>query len=391
MIGGCLASGGLGEEPRRIARCGGACGNGYLARLECGFSETGTLMSDWTSRTLSTVLTVLALLASSDAEAHGVGLARLEFRSKSVEVPINAYVFYPTDEPPGSTRIGVYELAARPDVPARRGTAPLIIISHGQGGSPLGHHDMATFLASRGHVVASLEHPKDNVRDSSGVGTPDVLLGRPAQVSALIDALAADRHWASRIDFERIGVAGFSMGGYTALVLAGARPDFTHLLGFCREGVEPAMCDLLARHGALLDANNPAEAYVAALQIAAGSRGRLSDPRIKAAFVMAPMALVFNESSLRELNRPVYLHYAAADRMLEPARNAASLAASARALAGYTAIVGADHWVYLAPCSLALAEAVPEICVDPPGVDRAEVHRQILREALAFFADHLDP
>lgn len=348
-------------------------------------------MLDWPSRTLLTVLAALALLVPVGAEARGVGYGRFEFRSVGVDASINAYIFYPTDESPGSTRIGVYDVAARPDAPALHGLNPLVIISHGQGGSPLGHHDMATFLASHGHVVASLEHPKDNVRDSSGVGTPDVLLGRPAQVSALIDALAADRSWAARIDFRRIGVAGFSMGGYTALVLAGAHPDFAHLSGFCREATEPAMCDLLARHGASLDAINPAEAYAAHLQVVAGGRRRLSDPRIRAAFVMAPMALVFNEDGLRGVDRPVYLHYAADDRVLAPARNAANVVSWVPTLVSRTAVVGADHWVYLAPCSPALAEAAPEICTDAPGVDRVAVHRQVNREALAFFADQLGP
>ena len=352
-------------------------------------------MFDWLSHTRQATLTVLlafpAFLMPAVAVAQDVGLARFEFHSAGNDTPIDAYVFYPAAEPTSSTPIGIYEVAARADATALEGKKPLVVISHGQGGSPLGHHDLATFLASHGYIVASLEHPKDNVRDDSGVGTVDVLLGRPAQLSALLDALVADRRWARLIDFERIGVAGFSMGGYTALILAGARPNFTRLTEFCRKGIEPAMCELLERKGASLDADRPADAYVAYLQSAARDQGSLADSRIRAAFVMAPMALVFDESGLADVKRPVYLHYATADRVLEPARNAGNLLAWLPGLAGRAAIVGADHWVYLAPCSPALAQAAPEICIDSPGIDRALVHRQVEREALAFFATYLKP
>jgi len=45
----------------------------------------------------------------------------------------------------------------------------------------------------------------------------------------------------------------------------------------------------------------------------------------------------------------------------------------------------ADHWVFIPPCTPELAEAVPDICADPPGVDRAAAHARINADALAFF------
>lgn len=41
-------------------------------------------------------------------------------------------------------------------------------------------------------------------------------------------------HWKALIDPERIGVAGFSNGGYTSLLLVGAVPQFTRFLGYCK-------------------------------------------------------------------------------------------------------------------------------------------------------------
>jgi hypothetical protein len=49
----------------------------------------------------------------------------------------------------------------------------------------------------------------------------------------------------------------------------------------------------------------------------------------------------------------------------------------------------AGHYVFLSPCSPALAKDAPGICKDPQGVDRVAVHREINARALAFFRKSL--
>jgi len=46
---------------------------------------------------------------------------------------------------------------------------PLIVISHGHGGSFLGRHDLAEVLADSGFVVAAINHPGDTFSDMSPV------------------------------------------------------------------------------------------------------------------------------------------------------------------------------------------------------------------------------
>jgi predicted dienelactone hydrolase len=53
--------------------------------------------------------------------------------------------------------------------------------------------------------------------------------------------------------------------------------------------------------------------------------------------------------------------------------------------------VPGDHFVFLAPCPESLAEAFPTACEDPPGVERAAVHRQIAAELVDFFDRTLGP
>jgi predicted dienelactone hydrolase len=57
---------------------------------------------------------------------------------------IHGFVFH---RPSGITPTGSYQVTATADAPPSLGTKPLVVISHGGGGSNLGHHSLATYLA----------------------------------------------------------------------------------------------------------------------------------------------------------------------------------------------------------------------------------------------------
>ena len=54
-------------------------------------------------------------------------------------------------------------------------------------------------------------------------------------------------------------------------------------------------------------------------------------------------------------------------------------------------VPSADHFAFIAPCSTALAERVPEICQDPPGFDRMAFHHDVNEAVVAFFRKQLGP
>ncbi|HEU0277117.1 MAG TPA: hypothetical protein VFQ95_04780 [Rhodanobacteraceae bacterium] len=318
----------------------------------------------------------------------GVGFAPIVIHDPVNGGTMPGYVFYPSTPSAVVTWVGPYELHARRDATPVAGAKPLVVISHGHGGSDLGHHDLAVYLASHGFVVATLQHPGDNYQDTSGVGTAAVFIGRPIQVRATIGMLLQDPRWKALINPDKIGVAGFSIGGYTALMLVGAVPRFDRIIGFCdaHPGNEN-VCTPFRKLKAQLEEHGgkSARQYLTSIQDQLHRWGGTDDPRVKAAFVMAPWSLVFDKAGLGAIDRPVYLYDGADDRFQPIQYNTLYAAPLIKTLVGIKLIPGAGHFVFLAPCSAKLAKTAPEICTDPPGVNRVAAHRQINADALAFF------
>lgn len=323
-------------------------------------------------RTIPTCLLACLLILAGPLHARGVGVRMLETREPTTGTTVAAAILYPSDEakPDAVSEFGPYPVAAQRDASIAPGKHPLILLSHGNGGSMFGHHDLAEALARHGYVVAALEHAGNSFRDQSGMGTDRVLLGRAWQASAVISAVLSDPRFQAHVDPKRIGAAGFSAGGYTALLLLGAEPDFSRFAAFCAKYPKTAeICDQKIERIGLTIADPPPTA----------------DPRVRAAFSMAPLSLVFDKAGLKDVRTPVFLYAASQDRVLLPDENARRIKPLLPNLDAYREIEGAGHYVFLAPCSAALAKDAPQICADPPGVDRAAVHRRIGEDAVAFF------
>jgi predicted dienelactone hydrolase len=100
-------------------------------------------------------------------------------------------------------------------------TFPLVIISHGYPGNRwlLGH--LGENLASKGYVVASIDHTDSNYDDMGNFGS--TLYNRPWDQKFVIDSMESlDGDLGAITDASNTAVVGYSMGGYGALILAGA-------------------------------------------------------------------------------------------------------------------------------------------------------------------------
>ncbi len=271
------------------------------------------------------------------------------------------------------------------------GTYPLIALSHGTGGSALQMAWLGTYLAARGNIVVAVNHPGNNAVTGY---TPQGFLEaweRAKDISTVIDGMLADRRFGSKIDRDRIGAAGFSLGGYTMLELAGATTNFAGLIGWCEQPEHRASCnppempDLVAKFEAMKDQPDVRQS----LQRAADS---YRDPRIKAIFAIAPaIARAFHLESLKQIDIPVSIVAGAGDSIVPPAENAQVIANNIKGAQLTILPGGVGHYTFLDVGTDLGKSKMPQFFSDNPGVDREAVHKQVAEMAADFFEKQLAP
>lgn len=170
----------------------------------------------------------------------------------------------------GKTEVTLSGRAMR-DAEIREGTWPLVLVSHGYPGNRYLLSHLAENLASKGYVVASMDHPDSTYRDKAAFGS--TLVNRPLDQLFVLDEIAAmaegDGFLGGRVDAGTVGLIGYSMGGYGAVITAGA--------GVTDKAVGHSWG---APHGTLAIHRAGSESHEA-----------LPDPRIKTAIAIAPWGI----------------------------------------------------------------------------------------------------
>lgn len=123
-------------------------------------------------------------------------------------------------------------VARRDAAPVNGGKYPLVVISHGFGGWGTFMSYLAEGLASRGYIVAAIDHADQPFVDAGGFAMSfgSVMLHRSRDQQFVIDTLmrrALDPADPIGVitDPKSVGLVGYSMGGFGALATAGARYD----------------------------------------------------------------------------------------------------------------------------------------------------------------------
>ncbi|NJR40139.1 MAG: alpha/beta fold hydrolase [Leptolyngbyaceae cyanobacterium CSU_1_4] len=198
---------------------------------------------------------------------------------------------------------------------------PLVILSHGFGADRRFLTYLAEHLASHGLTVVALEHPGSSVAwlTSSDMGHSATqgnnllpateFVDRPKDVSFVLDRLRQldqfSAHLRGKFNTEEVTLIGHSLGGYTALALAGAKLSLKHLQAFC-DDPKPVVfspADLLQCNAADLP-ETPLD---------------LQDNRIKQAIILNPViGRLFDETGLAQVQIPT-LMLASTDDAITPA------------------------------------------------------------------------
>jgi predicted dienelactone hydrolase len=266
---------------------------------------------------------------------------------------------------------------------------PLLVLSHGTGGSAGSLDWLASALAANGYIVAGVNHPGNNAMEPVTFEGFVLWWERATDVSEVLDSLLADPTLGARIDTNRIGAVGFSLGGYTVLELAGARTDQKQFLDFCASSAADAICRPPEMNGLPGGPHMPAHLPPATTASMARSSDSYRDPRIKAVFAIAPaLGEAFNQASFTDVHIPVSLMAGTADATA-PVQTNIQRIAGLLPNATVHMVPGASHYTFLDTCLPGMADRIPGNCKDGPGVDRDTVHAQAVEQALAFFSNTL--
>ncbi|MFN5035756.1 MAG: alpha/beta hydrolase family protein, partial [Bradyrhizobium sp.] len=286
-------------------------------------------------------------------------------------------VWSPCAAPAGEVKLATTTLPGTANCPVVGEKLPLVLTSHGFGGGFTDQHDTAETLADAGFVVVAVNHPVDTgAGDMSRANTLAALVERSADIKRAVDYMLDAWPDRTKLDPGKIGFFGFSRGGYTGLIVAGANPDISKATAFCDVPYPKPSCEELRRNAL------PTQAIV-------------HDPRVKAMVIADPaFGPLFDRDALKDVTIPIQLwasELSGEDKITEI--NPGYVAAINQALPIKTddhVVRNAGHFVFLAPCSATLAAKLPKICTDRPGFDRVAFHSELNAAMLAFFRKQLD-
>lgn len=325
-----------------------------------------------------------------------------QFKIEDPDRPLDVVVWYPASNPEDleqkvSYQVGIYSIEGQalqdgePDMTA--GPYPLIVFSHGSGGTRYQSLYYTEHLASYGFVVMAMDHPGNTILDM--LGGDEEQLERNIAVNfalrpldmlrtiAYADELTADGPLAGLIDTDRIGVTGHSFGGYTALSVAGGQVDFRRNEN-CAPDDERTFCNLEALREDLADLRGLDS-------VPEGPFPPTSDPRVDAMILLAPATgPLFTDESLAQITTPTMFLVGTNDLTTPHEPNVITTAENLNA---QPEIIGlfenAGHYLFLESCpQIAISLGLYDSCSDDVW-DMQRGHDLINYLATAFFLSTL--
>lgn len=321
-------------------------------------------------------LSALCAETSSPKTPYGAGFSRISV--PDAEGAFDVMIWYPIAGVEKPWQAGPFTVNATLNGEFSNAQRfPLVLLSHGSGGAPLAHRQLAESLARQGIVVVAPNHLGDAAGRPRAASQATILTARPRQAIEALKAVLDDKRFADHVDPDRMGMIGFSAGGYTGLVLAGASPDFDRATAYCAGAgrSDPGSC----RPG-----QNKPEAAPALLD----GWQRPTMAGMKALVLMDPLSMFFASKDLSNVTVPILLLRPKDTSYLNAEQNALALSQNLPSPPKQIEVDG-SHFVFIDPCPDALMLEAPSICKDADGVDRISVHRQLEAETAKFLLDIL--
>lgn len=299
-----------------------------------------------------------------------VGYDEVPFFDEAHQMSRDLLIWFPVDSQiegvASKNPWDVFNVAIRAPFKTSEAKVPVIVISHGTGGTPHQLSWLIRQLVYSGYIVIGVKHLDISINWE-----------RPQDISTILDKFSS-HSMANHANLNQIGIAGFSLGGTTAISLAGAQA--TKL-----DSILPTSKDADPKEFSSIEAALPSLNKEMMTK-------NWYDPRIKAAFIMAPSwGWIFDEKNLRNISISTYIIASSADNVLVTQNNAGFFARNIPKSI-YQEISGkASHYVFISALNekqqqkLNLPPELKFLIEDNVSVDRAWIQSEVSQEATRFF------
>ncbi len=254
---------------------------------------------------------------------------------------------------------------------------PVVLLSHGTGGTAESLGWLARELACEGYVVLGANH-----HGNTGL-EPYLAEGflcwweRAIDLSVMLSSLGARGFFANRLDFDQVSAVGFSLGGYTVMALAGAQTSLEEFDNWRRvngitDGGPKEFTDAADSIPTLMETSN-------AFRRSWAKHGHdYTDKRIKSVVAIAPAPPIrsFVAQSIADLQLPVTIVTGGADDEAPSEQCADWLVSENNRFQHHDLGRQVGHYTFLNfPADKSLIGKV-DIFSDHESVDRHKVHEE---------------
>lgn len=315
------------------------------------------------------------LCAISPAALGSIGIATETFEDRTRNRIIEAKVFYPTAAKANmqtfAENAAFYGFKAIEDAPPTGRNLPLYILVHGTSGNWKNLSWLGSQLAKEGALVISANHPSYTTRQA----TPENVIrmwDQPKDVSFIIDQTLKNAY-SPFVDPTNITVIGYSLGGYTALAMAGAQLDMKGYQDYCKR-----MSDNSCRYFKdTLDDLTKADLSTMSLSY--------KDNRVTTAIAIAPGYMpAVTSQSLKELSTKTVIVGAEFDKTIPPQLQITPYLKQKSGYLQYKEVEGASHFSFMQDCkpkavSILAEEGAAFVCQEAPNVEREAIHQKLVK------------
>ncbi|MBY8912053.1 dienelactone hydrolase family protein [Bacillus sp. YC2] len=292
-------------------------------------------------------------LKNRENAQFSAGFEFMHIKHDHDEITIPTMMMYPAHTEEKAEQIGPYQLKIAKDAPLANGTFPLVIISHGDGSTPFAYRTIAQFLARNGFIAVIPQHPFNNREDNTLSGTEENLRNRPQQIYTVIDWIVKKSRYSSSIKSNAICLIGHSMGGYTALAIAGGVPT-----SFPHESSD----------------HKPHELHI------------VHDDRVQSIILLAPAAGWFREKgALQKADIPIFMITGEKDT-ITPSFHAEFVLKGIfdQNKIHHKVVKNGGHFSFLSPFPDHMQNEAFPPSQDPVGFNREEYHKELQADILDF-------